>query len=338
MSPNSCALASSKSSREADVGLLDAILSEAIGGPVGDASLAGGGGSNYWGNDPEWQKLDDVTKAAVMAYLEADNKNGKVDLGSATNALGAMINRADKEGVPLGQHVSGKIYQPTIEPAQRARVSQALQSPEVAQLRSLAQERMSGDRPDWVNGATHFLAPEQAMLALESREPNKYKNWGPRGQNWTGYDPATGEYRGVVLRDASHAFLAPGGAHSATFGAPQPQPPDGMDVATYQPLPTSIPAANPGMVAKAGGAPKPATFGGLAATAGQTEASDLSNLKSVLANANESQAKRESSVSASSGQGDSAAPMQMAPLGHADLTRILALLQSRGPLGTIGGA
>lgn len=191
----------------------------------------------YWGDSPEWQRLNSLEKAAAMALLEADNRGGKVDLDSARNALGAMINRADKEGQDLGQHVSGKIYQPTIEDAQRARLPRILASPEFTQLQELAKARLSGAEPDWVNGATHFLAPEKTMLALEAQDPGKYKNWGPRGRNWTGYDPDTGEYKGVVMRDASHAFLAPEGTHSANFGGQaQPQ----MVASTAPPGETSI--------------------------------------------------------------------------------------------------
>lgn len=320
-------------------GLLDDLFGGGASAPA--APAMSGVSSGYWGNNPDWMALDDVTKAAVMAYLEADSKNGKIDLGSASNALGAMINRADKEGVPLGQHVSQKIYQPTIEPAQYARVNKALQSEEVAQLKTLANERLSGQREDWVNGATHFLAPEKTMLALEAREPSKYKNWGPRGQNWTGFgkDPdRPNEYAGVVMRDASHAFLAPSGAHSAKFGQPQPQPPDGMDVATYSPMPNSagsIPTVNPGMVAQDGKA-VPATFGSLAATAGQTPASDLSSLKGLVGNAGKLTAKLQGQQTQQAASVDGIPPMM--PLGKADLTRIMEILAQRGPLGTIEGA
>ncbi|MFM9850139.1 MAG: hypothetical protein ACKVP3_23655 [Hyphomicrobiaceae bacterium] len=321
------------------MGLLDSIFGLDSGGSSAPSTaFSDGGASGYWGQSPEWQQLDDVTKAAVMAYLEADSKNGKVDLGSASNALGAMINRADKEGESLGQHVSKKIYQPTIEPAQYARVGKALQSEEVAQLKQLAQERLSGQREDWVSGATHFLAPERTMLSLEAKEPGKYKNWGPRGQNWTGYDPATGEYRGVVMRDASHAFLAPSGAHSAKFGTPREQPPDGMDVAAYSPAPgtATIPQVNPGTVAQDGKV-APATFGSLAATAGQNPASDLSSLKGLVANAGKMTAKMQGAQTQRAASVDGALP-PMAALGKVDLSRILELLAQRGPLGTIEGA
>ena len=156
-----------------------------------------------------------------MALLEADQVGGKVDVESARNALGAMINRAARDGVDIGQHVSGKIYQPTIEPAQFARLSRVVGSPEHQQLMALYDGRVSGKEPDWVQGATHFLAPERTMLSLEAANPSKNQS----RRQWTKYDDATGEYAGVTLRDRSHAFLAPEGAHSAKFGNPAPEGP-----------------------------------------------------------------------------------------------------------------
>lgn len=164
-------------------------------------------------SDPRWLALNPYQRAAVMALMEAD----RMDPQSARNALGAMINRAARTGEDLGEHVSKPIYQPTIEPAQQARLDRILRSGEYNNLTSWAERRAAGFEPDPVSGATHFLAPEKTMLALERQNPAKYKNWGPRGANWTGYDPATGEYRGVVMRDNSHAFLAPDGAHSVAF-------------------------------------------------------------------------------------------------------------------------
>lgn len=171
-----------------------------------------------------------------MALLEADQVGGKVDVESARNALGAMINRAARDGVDIGQHVSGKIYQPTIEPAQFARLSRVVGSPEHQQLMALYDGRVSGKEPDWVQGATHFLAPERAMLALEAGNPSKYRSW----RQWTKYDDATGEYAGVTLRDKSHAFLAPEGAHSAKFGNPSPA---GAMPAMTEAAPQATPAA-----------------------------------------------------------------------------------------------
>jgi len=159
-----------------------------------------------WQNQEIWRSLSPTQKAAAMALLEADTGGNYVQ--DATNVLGAIINRAQRERKDLGAHVSeAGTYQPLIEPAQLARLPRILKSPEFAQLTQKAEARLSGQEPDWVQGATHFLAPEKTMLALEAREPNKYKNWGPRGANWTGYDPQTGSYKGVVMRDGSHAFL-----------------------------------------------------------------------------------------------------------------------------------
>lgn len=158
----------------------------------------------YWGNsDQLWLSLSGPQRAAAMALLEADARNPV----HAKNALGAIINRAEAEGQPLEQHVSRSIYQPTIEDSQRARLNSIVQSPEFAQLVELAQARTGGHVPDWVNGADHYLAPPKTMLALEAREPDKYKDWGPRGSNWTGYDPNTGQYGPKVFEDGSHHFL-----------------------------------------------------------------------------------------------------------------------------------
>jgi len=153
--------------------------------------------------DALWQSLSPYQRAAAMALLEADN--GRV--GDARNALGAMVNRARAERQDLGAHVSRPIYQPTIEPTQRARLPQVIRRPEFFDLTNWAERRWSGQEADPVQGATHFLAPERTMLQLEEREPNKYRSW----RSWTGFDPASGQYQGVLLRDGSHAFLRPAG-------------------------------------------------------------------------------------------------------------------------------
>lgn len=168
-----------------------------------------GKAAGWAASDPTWAKLNSFQKAAAMSLMEADN----MDPVDAKNALGAMINRAAKNGEDLGAHVSQKIYQPTIEPGQQARLGRILNSPQFQQLTAWAEARAAGHEPDPVNGATHFLAPERTMLALERSDPQKYKNWGPRGANWSNFDEATGEYKGVVTRDKSHAFLAPDGAY-----------------------------------------------------------------------------------------------------------------------------
>ena len=188
-----------------------------------------------------WAKLNPYQRAAVMSLMEADGANPQ----SARNALAAMINRAAKSGADIGEHVSGRIYQPTIEPAQERRLSKLINTPAFSDLTSWAERRSRGEEADPVNGATHFLAPEKTMLSLEASNPSKYKNWGPRGANWTKYgeDPARpNEYKGVILRDSSHAFLAPEGAFSVASKDTIP--------AAGQPAPTtSIP---PVLVSNAG--------------------------------------------------------------------------------------
>ena len=150
-------------------------------------------------SDPRWQALSPFQRAAAMALMEANAMNPD----AARNALGAMINRSKAENVPLGEHVSQAIYQPTIEANQQARLDRILHSPSFGELTGWAERRYNGQEADPVSGATHFLAPEKTMLALEAREPNKYRSW----RKWTGYDPETGGYQGVVMRDGSHAFL-----------------------------------------------------------------------------------------------------------------------------------
>lgn len=159
--------------------------------------------------DPRWQALNKYQQAAAMSLMEADRMNPS----DARNVLGAILNRSAKSGQDLSAHLDSPIYQPTIEPNQQARLDRILRSGEYSNLTSWAERRANGLEDDPVSGATHFLAPESTMLALEKSNPAKYKNWGPRGQNWTGYDPTKGEYKGVVMRDSSHAFLAPEGAY-----------------------------------------------------------------------------------------------------------------------------
>jgi hypothetical protein len=183
-------------------------------------------------SDPRWAKLSAPERAAAMALMEADRRNPL----DARNAAGAMINRAAKSGQDLGEHVSRKIYQPTIEPAQQRRLNSILKSPEFGDLKGWVDRRMGGLEADPVNGATHFLAPPSTMLALERSNPSKYKNWGPRGANWTSFDPASGQYRATVLQDKSHHFLAPEGKHSVPFrgGDQAPKPQGGFQLADAQ--------------------------------------------------------------------------------------------------------
>lgn len=159
-------------------------------------------------SDPTWAKLSPFQKAAAMALMEADG----MDPQAARNALGAMVNRAAKNGEDIGAHVSQKIYQPTIEPAQQQRLSKIINTKAFDDLTAWAARRAAGEEADPVQGATHFLASEKTMLALESREPQKYKSW----RKWTGFDG--NEYKGVITRDGSHAFLAPEGARTEDGG------------------------------------------------------------------------------------------------------------------------
>jgi hypothetical protein len=309
---------------------------------------------SYWGNNPEWTRLSSREKAAAMAALEADLVGGKIDIDSARNALGAMINRAARDGVDIGEHVSGKIYQPTIEPAQFQRLRQVLGSPEHRQLMELYDGRTSGREPDWVQGATHFLAPERTMLALEAREPNKYRSW----RKWTKYDDAKGEYAGVTLRDRSHAFLAPEGAFSAKFGdgtAPAPGAPGapGAPVAAAAPgampepggLGDAPPTPNGGWLAQIQAeAPAPAKpaggmLGTLFADVDAKAASEpaaggwLGQLAATFDPPGEPEAPgRRAPELADDNAADLASPKIKRP--RVDMKRVAAILQSRARLGT----
>lgn len=219
------------------------MLTRANGGSVMEPYQPQGYARGGWtGSDPVWNGLTPYQKAAAMALMEADRRNPN----DARNALGAMINRATKSGEDLGAHVSKPIYQPTIEPSQRARLGSIIRSPEFGDMTQWAIDRSAGTIPDPVNGATHFLAPERTMLALESREPNKYRSW----RSWTGFDPATSSYRGVITRDGSHAFLAPEGLYEGS--GPVAAMPAGMDPSTNAP---SVPQLSAATVANAGAAP-----------------------------------------------------------------------------------
>lgn len=169
--------------------------------------------ATWTSSDPRWKALSPSQRAAAMALMEADGMNPT----SAKNALGAMLNRSAKTGEPLGDHVSRAIYQPTIEPAQQARLDRILASKAFPELTSWADRRQQGLEEDPVQGATHFLAPEKTMLTLEAGNPRKYRSW----RQWTGFDPETQSYKGTILRDGSHAFLAPEGAYSIPAGDPR---------------------------------------------------------------------------------------------------------------------
>jgi len=162
----------------------------------------------YWTySNPTWMSLSPTQKAAAMSLMEADSRNPQ----DAQNVLGAIINRAQKTGRDLSDQVSSRMYQPTFEDSQEARLNSILKDPNFQKLDQLAQSRMSGQTSDWVGGATHYLAPAKTMVALEAKEPSKYRDWGPNGSNWSGYDPATGDYKSKIFQDSSHAFLAPDG-------------------------------------------------------------------------------------------------------------------------------
>lgn len=185
-------------------------------------------------SDETWQGLGPTQRAAAMALLEADGR----DPTAARHALSAMINRASKAGEDLGAHVSKPIYQPAIEPTQRARLGSILSSPAYKDLTQFADDRLAGRVDDPVGGATHFLAHEPVMEKLRDSNPSKYRSW----VNWTGYNKGGGSYSNPdgspVFRDKSHAFLAPEGRYVPKVAA---QPPDGMDAATYAPARTPQP-------------------------------------------------------------------------------------------------
>ena len=168
----------------------------------------------WTGEDETWRGLSSTQRAAAMGLLEADGR----DPVAARNAVSAMVNRANRTGEDLGSHVSRAIYQPTIEPAQRARLASVVRSPEFKGLTQYAEDRVLNRGQDPVSGATHFLASEKTMRDLQRKDPDTYHNWGPfpnskgvPGRNWTKYDPATGQYPNVIARDKSHAFLSPEG-------------------------------------------------------------------------------------------------------------------------------
>lgn len=275
-------------------------------------------------NDPRWLALNPYQRAAAMALMEAD----RMDPQSARNALGAMINRAARTGEDLGAHVSGAIYQPTIEPAQQARLDRILRSGEFQNLTSWAERRAHGFEPDPVNGATHFLAPEKTMLALEAREPSKYKNWGPRGANWTGYDPKTGEYRGVVMRDSSHAFLAPEGAHSVAYSG---QPTGSTQVAGLPGTPSGPAPSRNDQIA----APAPVSVASAAPAPSATTAKDTGGLLASLFG--KPGADFQSAMSTYQAPPIPTPPAPEAPVDSrrpVDISQLLAILQQRQNLGT----
>lgn len=153
-----------------------------------------------WTNtNPYWQVMSPYQRAAAMSLMETG------DPADATNVLGAMVNRARSDKADLGVQVGTKIYQPSIEPTQEARLDKIIRSQHFQDLSKKAESYWTG-KEEVPHKATHFLASEQTMLALERNDPQKYKSW----RNWTGFNPQTGEYSNVAFRDKSHAFITPG--------------------------------------------------------------------------------------------------------------------------------
>jgi hypothetical protein len=290
----------------------------------------------YWADrDRLWLSLTPAQKAAAMALMEANSG----DAQGAVNVLGAIYNRAEADGHDLTASVSGKRYQPTIEDTQRARLPQIVNSPAFQHLTGIAERRGKGEIGDWVQGATHFLAPEKTMLALEAKEPSKYKNWGPRGANWTNYNPETGSYQGVVMRDDSHAFLRPDGQNPK----PQSQPSQNAK---------GKPMFDIAMLAKlfGGGGPAAAAGPGVAGSAVPKMASaanpgtDMQNLFGSLSNfapggqdaqSSGQQSGADSSLAAQAmqnaqGGDEGGMQMQQRPV---DMQRLGQMLQQTGKLG-----
>lgn len=279
----------------------------------------------YWASSNQfWRNLDPASKAAAMALMEADLKGGKIDVDSARNALGAMINRAARDGVDIGEHVSGKIYQPTIEDAQLARLPKLVGSPEHQALVQAYNDRISGKAADWVNGATHFLAPESAMLALEEGNPNKYRSW----REWTGYDDKTGAYKGVTFRDGSHAFLAPEGTYSAKFG-------DGDATFPVAAAPESVASAETTPKTDGGGLLGDLSQLGTFNSEGGTLTDALGFGGGLLAFGDALSKAQDGQAPQDPAQDDTQAnPAEAAPRRPVDMRRVMAILQSRSRLGT----
>lgn len=149
-----------------------------------------------------WQVMTPYQRAAAMSIMEA----GFGHPGDSQNVLAAMINRSRADKTDLGTSVSSRIYQPTFEPAQEARLERIVRDPQFL-VNTVQAQRWAEGADQLPHSATHFLAPESTMLALEKQDPGKYRSW----RKWTGYDENGGQYRNVVLRDGSHVFLTPDG-------------------------------------------------------------------------------------------------------------------------------
>jgi hypothetical protein len=158
--------------------------------------------------DPTWASLNNWQKAAVMSLMEADGEDPEM----AKNVMAASINRAAKNRYDLGEMVGSKWYQPTIEQTQHARLGKLLKHPAFETLVQWGQRYADGQEDDPSGGATHFLAHASTMLALEAKAPQKYRSW----RGWSGFDPATNDYRDVTIKDKGHSFVAPEGKFSIT--------------------------------------------------------------------------------------------------------------------------
>jgi hypothetical protein len=163
--------------------------------------------ADWINDDPRWQAMAPDQKAAAMALLETGAENPT----DAIHVAGAMVNRAQAEKKDLGQHVGTGIYQPSFDAKAKERFDGVVSSPYMEVVSDWVRRRQSGEYQDPVNGATHFLMPPKAMVKLENDNPSLYKDWGPRGSNWTGYDPQANPdmYGYEVFADKSHRFLTP---------------------------------------------------------------------------------------------------------------------------------
>jgi hypothetical protein len=168
-------------------------------------------------NSPIWHALSTDQKLALMAQLEANH--GKSRMDDASNTISANVNRAqamkkDPDWV-LNYKAPGKAYgwfQPLDEPAQLKRAEKLMASPEHQILRAEAAGQLArvqggeGALPDRVGGGTAYLGKYSEMTRLRDKEPNKYKDWGVGGSNWSGEVPGQG-YKSQTHEDGSHAFI-----------------------------------------------------------------------------------------------------------------------------------
>jgi hypothetical protein len=169
-----------------------------------------------WRSRPIWQGMRPEEQAAAMGLLERDGGKGAFEAG--LNTIHANYNRADKENKPISDVLNYKSpsraygsFQPLYEAGQLARLPALLQNPDFQRYVDEARGIQNGFIADRTGGADSYLSHPSTMLKLEAGNPSKYKDWGPRGSNWTKYDPTTGRYGNEVARDSSHSFIAGGG-------------------------------------------------------------------------------------------------------------------------------